>query len=352
MKNSIKYFLSIIFLICLLEMNYSYYIFVRIAGMVGFIFLANLDKNNKKLFYFWIFSAILINPFFKITFGRFLWNIIDVIWAIILISSIYIEKKNKYKQDEYYEAPYEVKEFGSKIISNQGELKSIETLKTKKLQNIDSTKIITSQKNQTFKNYDNLNSINDYSKRRNRTFKIIVLVLLFVVTSIYLIYINSLNDTIDLIKLERNQYLENGSAAIYLNSTFKKSDIIDLVKEKGQIKVYSINGNVFKLNITNVDSLYLLQAGYNEENIIPLKKFFKRMSYSSEIDSIFIIGDLGYITNKSLSASEKSKFVVIEKEFWDSLKNRKNPELRIISQNQHSNFKKLLEERKNEILNF
>ena len=43
-----------------------------------------------------IISAILINPIFKISLGRELWNIIDIVWAIILIGTIIFDR-NKYQ---------------------------------------------------------------------------------------------------------------------------------------------------------------------------------------------------------------------------------------------------------------
>jgi hypothetical protein len=40
-------------------------------------------------------SAILINPFVKIALGRTIWNVKDVIWAVILIASIFMPEKGK-----------------------------------------------------------------------------------------------------------------------------------------------------------------------------------------------------------------------------------------------------------------
>ncbi len=99
MKNTthiIKIVLAILFLGCLLDCNYGYYQLVRFLGMVGFGLLASDNyKKNKIWFVIWLSSAILINPIFKINLGRFLWNVIDVIWAIILIASIFIKRDTK-----------------------------------------------------------------------------------------------------------------------------------------------------------------------------------------------------------------------------------------------------------------
>ena len=95
-KIAIKSTLSILFLVCLLDMPYGYYQFVRFIGMVGFGILAFENyQNNQTWFVIWISSALLINPFFKIALGRDLWNIIDVIWAILLIVSMIINNRDR-----------------------------------------------------------------------------------------------------------------------------------------------------------------------------------------------------------------------------------------------------------------
>lgn len=57
--------------------------------MAGFAYLSFLywEEDNAWGIIF-LLSAILINPIFKIALGRELWNILDVIWAIMLIASI------------------------------------------------------------------------------------------------------------------------------------------------------------------------------------------------------------------------------------------------------------------------
>jgi hypothetical protein len=92
----IKILLSILLIGCLFEMSYGYYQLVRFIGMVSFGILAFLTfENNKIWFIIWLSSAILINPIFKIALGREIWNIIDIIWAILLIVSIYIKAEKK-----------------------------------------------------------------------------------------------------------------------------------------------------------------------------------------------------------------------------------------------------------------
>jgi len=96
-ENIIKIALSILFLGCLLDWEYGYFQFVRFLGMVGFAILAykSNERGNKALTVVWTASAILINPIIKIALGRELWNIVDVIWANLLIGSIFYEKRTK-----------------------------------------------------------------------------------------------------------------------------------------------------------------------------------------------------------------------------------------------------------------
>ena len=93
-KNIVKIALSILLLLCLLKMPYGYFQLVRFIGMIVFIILAYFekDKTNKILMVVWICSALLINPFIKIALGRFIWNIVDVIWAILLIGTLLLER--------------------------------------------------------------------------------------------------------------------------------------------------------------------------------------------------------------------------------------------------------------------
>lgn len=95
----LKIFLAIFLIGCLFEMNYGYYQFVRFFGMISFGILAFLTfENNKIWFIIWLSSAILINPIFKIAIGREIWNIVDIIWSILLIVSIFIKTENKEKE--------------------------------------------------------------------------------------------------------------------------------------------------------------------------------------------------------------------------------------------------------------
>lgn len=89
-----KIALAILFLLCLLDMPYGYYQLVRFLGMVGFAVLAYQNyQKNQTWFLVWLASALLINPFIKVSLGRTLWNVVDVVWAILLIWSMIKERR-------------------------------------------------------------------------------------------------------------------------------------------------------------------------------------------------------------------------------------------------------------------
>ncbi|TAE75263.1 MAG: hypothetical protein EAZ85_02765 [Bacteroidetes bacterium] len=97
MEKTIKIILAFLLLLCLTKMPYAYFQMVRFLGMLGFAFLAFCEKDNenKILFFVWIVAALLINPITKISLGRELWNIVDIILAILLIGSLFLITKNK-----------------------------------------------------------------------------------------------------------------------------------------------------------------------------------------------------------------------------------------------------------------
>lgn len=96
MNKAIKIILAVFFFLCLADMPYGFYQFVRFAGLVGFVILAyqaNLqDRKIESIIYGVL--ALLFQPFFKLALGREIWNIVDVIVGVGLIVSIFI-KPNK-----------------------------------------------------------------------------------------------------------------------------------------------------------------------------------------------------------------------------------------------------------------
>ena len=95
-SSSIKIALAILFFICLLHMPYGYYQFVRISGLIGFSILAyqaNESKNKTEMIIY-IGLALLFQPFIKVTPGRLIWNILDVIIGIGLLISLFKKQRS------------------------------------------------------------------------------------------------------------------------------------------------------------------------------------------------------------------------------------------------------------------
>jgi hypothetical protein len=95
MDRAIKIILAILFFVCLLDMPYGYYQFVRFAALVGFVILAyqaNLQGRQTETI---IYSALalLFQPFFKIALGRQIWNIVDVVIGLGLLISLFTKSK-------------------------------------------------------------------------------------------------------------------------------------------------------------------------------------------------------------------------------------------------------------------
>jgi hypothetical protein len=99
MINIIKIVLAILFFICLTDMPYGYFQFVRFAALIGFSILAYqaYEQGMQTEMVIYGALAILFQPLFKISLGRELWNIIDVIVGIGLIFSAFIKPKNQHK---------------------------------------------------------------------------------------------------------------------------------------------------------------------------------------------------------------------------------------------------------------
>ncbi len=99
MENAIKITLALLFFLCLLDMPYGFYQFVRFSAMVGFAILAYQasEKENKTEMIIYIGLAILFQPLIKIALGRTIWNIVDVIVGFGLLLSVFWASKTKPK---------------------------------------------------------------------------------------------------------------------------------------------------------------------------------------------------------------------------------------------------------------
>ena len=95
MERVIKIVLAILFFICLADMPYGYYQFIRFAALIGFAILAYQAHAQGRQTDMIIYGglALLFQPFFKIALGRQMWNIVDVIVGIGLLISIFMKPK-------------------------------------------------------------------------------------------------------------------------------------------------------------------------------------------------------------------------------------------------------------------
>lgn len=93
----LKIGLIIVLLLCLLEMPYGYYQFVRVISFVvlGYIAYVEYQKSKIAISILYFTGAILFNPLFKVALGKTIWQIIDIVVAGILFVTTIIDMKNK-----------------------------------------------------------------------------------------------------------------------------------------------------------------------------------------------------------------------------------------------------------------
>ena len=95
MERVTKVVLSLLFFICLADMPYGFYQFVRFAGLIGFAILAYQANQQGRQTEMIIYGglALLFQPFFKIALGRQMWNIVDLVVGIGLLISMFMKPK-------------------------------------------------------------------------------------------------------------------------------------------------------------------------------------------------------------------------------------------------------------------
>lgn len=95
MEKTIKIVLAVLLFACLLDMPYGFFQLVRFMALVGFGILAYQANQQGKQTEMIVFGALalLFQPFFKISLGRELWNVVDVIVGIGLIVSAFRKPK-------------------------------------------------------------------------------------------------------------------------------------------------------------------------------------------------------------------------------------------------------------------
>ena len=93
-ENLTKIGLSILLLICLFNMPYGYYQLVRFIAVVGFAILAyyEYERKNIPLVIVFLGLAVLFQPLATIPLGRQVWIIVDVVVAVGLVGSGFMQK--------------------------------------------------------------------------------------------------------------------------------------------------------------------------------------------------------------------------------------------------------------------
>lgn len=73
-------------------MPYGYYQLIRFLALMGFGILAykSYERQENTITIVFVSLAILFQPLLKISLGRELWNIVDVVVGVGLITSIFI----------------------------------------------------------------------------------------------------------------------------------------------------------------------------------------------------------------------------------------------------------------------
>ena len=92
MERTIKILLAILFFLCLADMPYGFYQFVRFAGLIGFAILTyqayEQGRQTEMIIYGGL--ALLFQPFFKIALGRQMWNLVDVIVGAVSVVKVQV----------------------------------------------------------------------------------------------------------------------------------------------------------------------------------------------------------------------------------------------------------------------
>lgn len=93
----LKLILIIALLLCLAPMPYGFYMLVRFFATVIFGLMAYRYHQEKKENLMITFGAlaVLFQPLIKIPLGRTVWNVVDVVIAVVLIIQLLREYEIK-----------------------------------------------------------------------------------------------------------------------------------------------------------------------------------------------------------------------------------------------------------------
>ena len=96
-RNILLVAMAALLLLCLADMPYGYYQLVRFAATATFAYLSFDYFKAKRDGIGFLFAAlaVLFQPFLKIALGRVMWNVVDVVVALLLIV-LYVKNKDKH----------------------------------------------------------------------------------------------------------------------------------------------------------------------------------------------------------------------------------------------------------------
>jgi len=82
----LKIALAILLLLCLFNLPYGYYQFIRVAAFVvlGIAAYEQWQEDRKGWAALYLIGALLFNPIWKVYLGRELWMVADVVWAVVI----------------------------------------------------------------------------------------------------------------------------------------------------------------------------------------------------------------------------------------------------------------------------
>lgn len=97
MKDIYKFLkigLAFLLFLCVLDMPYGFYQIVRFVALLVFALLAykSYEKEDIVIMIIYISLALLFQPIFKVSLGRLMWNIVDIIVGIALVVSVFANK--------------------------------------------------------------------------------------------------------------------------------------------------------------------------------------------------------------------------------------------------------------------
>ena len=87
MKPIVKLVVAILLILCLANMPYGFYTLVRFVAAFAFAYFAyDYFKVGKDgLGFTFAALAVLFQPFLKISLGRVIWNVVDIVVSIGLV---------------------------------------------------------------------------------------------------------------------------------------------------------------------------------------------------------------------------------------------------------------------------